>query len=50
MILDSLKTARSKEDLAAASAVVREFKACESDQEYLAAEQVCRLNEESQDG
>lgn len=34
-LIDFLKTTRSKEDLAVALAVLREFKACESDQEYL---------------
>jgi hypothetical protein len=36
MITDFLKTPRSKDELATALAVLRDFKSCESTEEYLA--------------
>lgn len=41
MLLDFLKTERSKEELKAALAVLREFKECESQHEYLAVPFAC---------
>lgn len=36
MIIDFLKTKRSKEELSAALEVIKEFKGCESDDEWFA--------------